>query len=583
MSISNNQELIYQSIIHGSPFEAIELNLFSCTEFVDFLASKGNQLPKEKLYLSFCALMRNYPNVYHYSAGQHLLTFFEKDSFLNRIFVILGGSPELPLGKDDLNNTLWSLLFDEYSDFISDNWSEDIEKAMLLCDKVTPKLSKKIFVFNEKEFIKTLYDFRCENVLNKYPNLVSNLQFSIDTDWFLRYPLVKNNYSKFINRIEYLQKQAPLYYECMKNQFLNLFSELSLKEFENIDNNLLKKTCFCFSDQFSNIEVKEEYQKLCIYPINIRAYILGLSIYPKIPSKKVVDQSLIRLSEIGIDAFVDEFIKNQTRIKYTEDQIANTEDTLFETPENYVDFDCIDIEENGKIYQFTRPEFSKLLSDKKNFWTKQPISFSDLYTIQIRINMAKVMNLPNPETLKVLIEKACKGILYQESITVPNNSYSSPTSSFPSSFSSSLFSSLPNPSSNTNANNVYSTSFIPASSLYSGVNISSELVQQISSLINNPNNDQNWSGNFIQYLQTFLNDPNNQINIVQLPSISTNNQSNRTQNNLQNQTNENETESDEEDNEDQQDNDLEDDEESSDNDGIKTPEEENEQNIQDDQ
>ena len=43
------------------------------------------------------------------------------------------------IGKED-NNSLWSLLFDEYSDFVSDAWSEEIEKAMLLCDKIKNNL-----------------------------------------------------------------------------------------------------------------------------------------------------------------------------------------------------------------------------------------------------------------------------------------------------------------------------------------------------------------------------------------------------------------------------------------------------------
>lgn len=417
----SNQALIHQTVVYGNPFEAIELNLFSCSEYVDYLAEKGSNLPQERLYLGFCALMKNYPSVYHYSSqGQHILTCLPRDKFLNRIFLLLGGSPELPTTKDDLNNTLWSLLFDEYSDFVSDVWSEEIEKAWLICDKITPKLAKRKYVFEEQEFIKTLYEFRCEKVLSKYKNTNTTLSYAIETDWFARYPIVKNHYRKFIHRIEFLQKVAPLYYEKMHEQILNLFSELTLREFENLDNELLKRTCSCFPDQFTNVQIKEEFQKLCVYPIPIRAYILGLPIYPKIPSSKNVDIALSKLSEIGLDAYVEEFIKNQSREKYSEDQIANTEDTLFEEPENYTDFDYLTIEENGKIYQFTRPEFAKLLSDKKNFWTKQPINFSDLYTLQIRINMAKVMNLPHPETLKVLIEKGCKGILYQESITQPN-------------------------------------------------------------------------------------------------------------------------------------------------------------------
>ena len=502
--MSGAYELIHQTIWFGNPFEAIELNLFSCSEYVDYLAKNAKELPKEKLHLSFCALMRNYPTIYHYSNGQHILSFFPKDTIINRMFLVLGGSPELPISKDNLNHCLWSILFDEYSDFMNDVWSEEIEKVNLLCDKLTSKLLKRVFVFPEKQFFKTLYEYRCEKVISKYPNLVSNLGLSVETDWFVRYPIVKNHYHKFIHRIDYLQKNAPLYYQGVKSQFINLFSEITLKEFETLDPQLLKMTCLAFPDQFSNIEIKDDFQKLCIYPINIRAYVLGLPIYPKIPHKKIIDHSLIRLSEIGIDAYADEMISKQYRPSYKEDQIANTEDTLFEEPKFYHDFDYLDIEENGKIYQFTRPEFQKLLTDKKNFWTKQPISFSDLYTIQLRIQMAKVMNLPNPETLKVLIEKGCKGILFQESLTQPSTTNSSLPSSSSASLPSSLSPSVPLPGTR--------SSSLTLSQMEQNPSLSYSI-----QMLDHPNISSQFSNSLVQFFQSYLSDPSvqnyfNQIN-----------------------------------------------------------------------
>jgi hypothetical protein len=502
----SQQELVHQAVVYGNPFEAIELNIFSCTEYVDYLSIRGNDLPKERLYLAFCALMKNYPSVYHYCQGQHILSYLTKDSFLNRIFLILGGSPELPIGKED-NNSLWSLLFDEYSDFVSDAWSEEIEKAMLLCDKITPKLAKRIMVFEDVDFIKTLYEYRCEKVLSKYPKPSTFYYLSVDTDWFGRYPIVKKHYAKFIQRIEYLQKNAPLYYDKVHHQFLSLFSELTLREFERLDNDLLKRTCSCFPDQFSNLSIKDEFQKISIYPIPIRAYILGLSLYPKIPHVKEVDQALLKLSQLGIEKYVEDFIENQTREKYPEEKIANSEDTLFETPENYSDFDCLNIEENGKIYQFTRPEFAKLLSDKKNFWTKQPIPFSDLYSIQVRINMAKVLNLPNPETIRVLIEKASKGTLYEDSLTQSNNNqgqqvpiHPDPLLTQPSSLLSSV--SLVSLPINATSGGVA----VPVTTGSSASYPSSSFAYSID-LLNNPNISSHFSNSLIQLLQEYMNDP----------------------------------------------------------------------------
>ena len=84
--------------------------------------------------------------------------------------------------------------------------------------------------------------------------------------------------------------------------------------------------------------------------------------------------------------------------------------------------DRFNIEENGKIYQFTRPEFKKLYSDKRNFWTKQPLSYSDLYSLQLRIQITHTLILPSSDTYKVLLEKACKGTLYEEPLHTSKNS-----------------------------------------------------------------------------------------------------------------------------------------------------------------
>jgi hypothetical protein len=414
----SNDILISQTIEFGNPFEAIELNLFSCQEFIDYLAKNANEIPKDKLHLSFTALMRLFPSTYHYSSGKHLLSYFPSDTFLHRIFVTMGGSPELPLNKEDFTNTLWSLIFDVYSEFINDTWSEEHEKCMLLCNKITPKLAKNQLIFKDEDFIKTLYLYHCDKVIPLVPlcGVQSKhlIRYTIDADWFDQYPSIKIYYKRYVNRISMLHQNAPLYFEKMSEQFLYQLCSITLREFEKLDFELLKRTAHCFPQQFTDVDVSENFQRIAIYPIGVRSYILGLSCFPKIPSKQKLDEALVKLSNMGIDAYVSELLSNQNYESPPKDKIANEEDTLFENPENYVSLDRFDIEENGKIYQFTRPEFKKLASDKKNFWTKQPISYSDLYSLQVRNQICKELNLPPSEPLKVLIEKGCKGCLYEE-------------------------------------------------------------------------------------------------------------------------------------------------------------------------
>lgn len=422
----STENILYETIYYGNPFEAIELNLFSCQEFVDYLSKNVETIPRERYYLSFCALMRFYPSVYHYCNGRHILTYFPNDPILQRIFVIMGGSPELPTNKDEPTNTLWSVIFDVYSEYMNDTWSEEYERCMLLCNKITPKLTKKQLIFKDKDFIKSLYDYRCDKIISMLPlcgfSSKDTIEYTIDTDWFELYPKLKPYYDRYISRVEFLKTNAPNYFQKLCDQFLYQLCNITLADFEKLDFELLKKTCKSFPQQFTDVDIPEEYQRLCIYPIGVRSYILGLSCFPKIPSKKQLDDALLTLSKMGIDEYVEMVLSKQNYPEFPEDKIVNSEDTLFENPKNYVSLDRFEVEENGKIYQFTRPEFKKLFTDKRNFWTKQPLSYSDLYSLQIRNQLCKELNLPSSDTLKVLIEKGCKGCLYEESLTKEQSS-----------------------------------------------------------------------------------------------------------------------------------------------------------------
>jgi hypothetical protein len=425
----NSEYILYQTVYYGNPFEALELNLFTSQELINYLVKNIKILPKERLYLSFSALMRYYPSDYHYSDRKHILTYLPDDKILQRIFVIMGGSPDVPSDNDDPTNTLWSILFDIYTEYMTDTWSEEYEKYMLLCNKVTSKLSKRELYFKDQDFIKLLYEYRCDKIIALLPQCgfpeSETIHYSIETDWFDQYPNVKKYYKNYITRIEYLKKMAPDYLKPLTEQFLFQLCTITLKDFEKLDYDLLKRTCKCFPQQFTDIDLPEPYQRLCIYPIGVRSYILGLSCFPKIPNKNQIDQALTKLSEMGIDEYVKTTLEKQNYPTFPEDKIANTEDTLFENPSEYVSLDRFEMEENGKIYQFTRPEFKKLYTDKKNFWTKQPLSYSDLYTLQIRNQLCKELNLPQSDTMKLLIEKGCKGCLYEETLVKENPSQSS--------------------------------------------------------------------------------------------------------------------------------------------------------------
>jgi hypothetical protein len=239
----------------------------------------------------------------------------------------------------------------------------------------------------------------------------------VDTDWFEQYPNILRYFDRYVDRVSSIKSNAPLYFNQFLDQYMNQLSIITLKDYEVFDFKLLKKLCYTFPSQFANIDIPEPYLRLIIYPIPIRAYILGMDISYKIPSQKEIDQRLIELSKLGIDEYVKQTLSKNQPIQ----DPANIQDTLFENVHDYVLFDQLPIEENGKAYQFTRPEFQKLFTDRKNFWTKQIISFSDLYTIQVRNNICKTLNLPKSDTLINLLQKGCEGKLFQEDVSVKDS------------------------------------------------------------------------------------------------------------------------------------------------------------------
>lgn len=415
------EQLIKQTIEHGSIFEAVEFNIFGYQEFIDYVAKFASEIPIEKLRQCYCALMVYYPPIYHYSYGKHLLTYLPKDDFILRSYCILGGSPELPLNKDEPSNTLWSYVFDFYTEVLNDTWSEEIEKTMLLCNKVTSKLSKKELIFKEDpSFIQNLFAYRCDKILAILPLLgipyKTTCENFIHTDWFDQYPSLLKCFRPYIERCNYVRIHAPLYFAKMCDTFQGQLGQLTLNDFEKLDLDLLKITCQCFPTQFTSLDIDEKFTKITIYPLTVRAYILGFPCFPKIPQKEEIDQALEKLSKLGVDEYVRQVLPQQVM---DQEMIANTEDTLFEDPNLYSPLDRIDILENGKIYRFTRPEFAKLHQDKTNFWTKIKLSYADIYTISLRLKICKELNLPYSDTLPALIEKACKGILYQNTATSP--------------------------------------------------------------------------------------------------------------------------------------------------------------------
>jgi hypothetical protein len=411
----NNFDLIEQTVLYGSVYEAIENKLFTCNELIKYLSEKVNLIPRNKLIISFTILMNLFPSSYLYYNGKHLLYYLPNDKLIYYIYLLKGGNIDLHVNQDkSTDDMLWLYLFDSFAALNSTKYDVDLESAFLFCDKEY-KNSK-----NNYEYwaIEPLFFTRCNNISYKL-NLNDKLmnEYYIRTDWFEKYVAIKNfSYIQFFNRCQYLQKNAPLYFEKFKFKFQSIMNHIKLYELEKFDKKflLLINDIFpdCFSKHLSTCE--EKYIKLCIYPIHIRAYILGFPIERYIPSKEEVDEKIELLMKLGIDEYVKGCNRKSLNNLYVSDEnIANPEDTLCEDPMNYYAIDRYDLLQNNKIYRFTRKEFEKLLEDKKNFWNHCTLPEHAIATITVRLNMTDTMELPECDTAVNLLNKAIEGNLYQ--------------------------------------------------------------------------------------------------------------------------------------------------------------------------
>jgi hypothetical protein len=422
----NNIDLIKQTVLFGSVSEALEYKLFTCNDLIMFLAEHNNIITRNKLIVSFTVLMNLFPSSYLYYNGKHLLSYLPNDKLIYYIYLLKGGSSDLPINQDkSSDDMLWLYLFDCLSGLNSNQYDMELENAYLFCDKYfrTSNISYEYWC------VEPLFFARCNDIQLKL-NLSnkSTSEYIIRSDWFEKFKDIKNfPYSLFFERCKNLLTYAPLYFEKLKFKFERVLVSIKLYDMEKLDKDLIKLMYHSFPEEFSShlLTCDEKYFRLCCYPIHIRAYLLGFPIERYIPSKEEIDKQIKILMEIGIEEYVKRCDRNSyNNINCSQEYIANPEDTLCEDPCNYFAFDRYDLLQNNKVYRFTRNEFSKLIEEgmeSKNFWNQCRLPEYAVATMSIRNSISEVMNLPNCDTAVNLLLKSMEGNLYQDQIEEEGN------------------------------------------------------------------------------------------------------------------------------------------------------------------
>lgn len=416
--------LLDQIVSFGSVLDAIDNKKISCQELINYLIEHKSDLAYEKQINIIVCLLKSYPINCYYYGDLHLLNYYVDDKLVLLLFFLSNTNMEyfnLPLSKLDADNLIMFLFLDIQYELKLSEKSNEFYLASLLSDFHSTTISTwyKNNHMNFSWLKNTLFLCRCSNVVIKiFDDSKELYREIIETDWFEKYPPeVFEWLTLIIKRFKSLKESAPIYALSVKGNFVTLLEEVTPKQMENIKKDELIEFYDSFPEQFSSNPhlFPEEYFYLSIYPPPIQAYILGLPIQENVPTLRFIEEKVKELIEVGKDKYLTKIVLQEPL------EAINSENTLGDYHHLYHKFDRYEIEQNGKIYRFTRQEFPELLNKKTNFWNKCPISNIDLLNLKIRQIISDTLKLPPADTSENLLDLAMKGELYKE-VKVSNNS-----------------------------------------------------------------------------------------------------------------------------------------------------------------
>ena len=208
---------------------------------------------------------------------------------------------------------------------------------------------------------------------------------------------------------EYWQKMSLRYKELLQGIF-NVGKVLPNKELPN-------KIKSLFPDFFPAITESFTDKAWFIYqlPTYLQGYILGYPIHEKSPSREELNEALKRLSNLGVDVYVDTYIALH---KILLDKLVGTslgflcvdtincvneKDTLEESIYSYSCLDIISVDHDNKRYFFSRPEFPTLIEKGRNHWTNLELSTNEIVLIMVRDALTQVFRLPTAVPMRDLL------------------------------------------------------------------------------------------------------------------------------------------------------------------------------------
>jgi len=382
------KDLFHEIIKYGNPYNLIKYKLIDHNMYIEYIINNRYKYSEKQLLIALNYSIKTMPN-YMYEGKGLIEYFIDYPKIVKYMYLCKGIKNE-----------------------IDTNFVINIED-IIISDSVNNEYFAKIEV-KDDELVFLIFSLYCEKKINYIRRVLPSneyIEYLVMTDNTEILKKEEYDVNTILNRIEYLNKYAQNYYKLIASFYFYIIFE-SITVIQNINEDMLPKIIKYFPKQLGieGIKIDPYYYRFFTYPITYRTYLLGFDPLLEYPSDEEIRERYLKLQSTNLNTFISDILCDNI----IDDMIANPHDTLFENPEEYLPFDRVNVNENGKIYRFTRNEFDILLNKGCNFWTKQPLSISSYINLGIKINIAAYLQLPPAAPLEELFEKAINGCLIPE-------------------------------------------------------------------------------------------------------------------------------------------------------------------------
>jgi len=219
--------------------------------------------------------------------------------------------------------------------------------------------------------------------LKTYPGFIDDL---VSIDHVERYPYDYTTIKTVILRIRYLKETTCIYNTILGNMYEAYFKRMySIVEKSDIPDSLLAE-CISIVKPDTKLNICNKLYMCGLW--NLLQNISNNETYYN-NARENIEQHLEHIKNVNKSA-LQTFILS-TPQTFTSD-ILNYEDTLFENIDEYPPCDIFRYYENGKIFQFTVPEFQSLIDSGCNFRTRVPIQGHTINYLKTLLDLH-----PNPK------------------------------------------------------------------------------------------------------------------------------------------------------------------------------------------